>query len=968
LMQYAAIQMHNGLITAADPVMATQEEMRDRATLNDLKDASPKIAAELDRRLKADNIPPSVTMRRFYAEAAPDIEAKWKDAAEQGQMFTAKLRKPKTSVDWKAPAGWTRDGGGGWKPPLPPGGSGAAGAPKDSGRFSRQLSNALKRHLAPETISDEALRAGPRFAEYNAATQQGKDAFVKKLDNDFKAWNKIPEKQRLRFFKNFETGDFSAMTPFEREQAELFKPLMDWAYDAEKRWGSKAEYRENYMAHMWENPKAVADWFEKQSYIPEGLGPKWFQEARTFDYIFQGIAAGFKLRTTNPAELVTKRLMASIDMQERMRLLHDLRDVYGLAAMTEGAPEDLQGTGWRPVNAPDKKQWLLHPDILPVWDNVIAQTGWWASQTGVGTAFRGWMALKNLWVPIKLSISGFHPIHVCGIAWASDVARAQQDAYAALNALRAGDAGKAAELAGMAGKDFLRSFSLRSSKEARAARQAWEVPANERTPDQNALVERMTEGGFVPQLTEELRLNAERAFDAALQDFKRDMMDPDNLWKLPYYGSKRLLELEPLRHFFFEKWIPAMKTTAYLLDDAAMAARHPEIYDDPVQRKAARRAVAEQNEDRFGEMFYKNLFWNKKLRDGLMAAYLSLGWQTGFIRQHLGAPVSIGLRVAEKMAGEEASETRKTIRAAENKVNFWPTYILGGMMMALLLQYFRTGETPPLDDLTSMDWQSPRIGGFNPDGTPRRVTTMWYNREYVAWVKHMEEMGGGIGGALSGTLGMNWNKMMLEPLYEIWTGEDYFRNEIRSPNAGFARKALQTAGAILGEQGKPISINNLIQAQRGSEHPTFDAALSLLGFGPAPPYTSRTATQNRIAYLYRKRNDGSRPLSDVEAADARRGAIADYLSAKANNDSEGMSRALAQVSQLSAQTGKAIKIPVLSSDITMFRRLPESDQLAILDDAPDQEARKYLPYANWHLYSSKEFLDRKSQIEHAPAQ
>ena len=83
----------------------------------------------------------------------------------------------------------------------------------------------------------------------------------------------------------------------------------------------------------------------------------------------------------------------------------------------------------------------------------------------------------------------------------------------------------------------------------------------------------------------------------------------------------------------FEKWIPNLKAAAYLNDAASFARRAPDKFNDPIQRKVALRAIAKSIDNRYGEMFYGTLFWNRTLKDAGIGSFLSMGWNLGFARE-----------------------------------------------------------------------------------------------------------------------------------------------------------------------------------------------------------------------------------------------------------------------------------------------------------------------------------------------
>jgi len=119
----------------------------------------------------------------------------------------------------------------------------------------------------------------------------------------------------------------------------------------------------------------------------------------------------------------------------------------------------------------------------------------------------------------------------------------------------------------------------------------------------------------------------------------------------------------------------------------------------------------------------------------------------------------------------------------------------------------------------------------------------------------------------------------------------------------------------------------------------------MLGFGPAPAYASRTPTQNRIAYLDQRHvSPYSRPEPQGDADDAKRQARQAFRIAQANQDKQGMDAAIKQLADAGVK-----KPPKLAGDITMFKSLPEADQVAIWRSAPKDEREKYLPYIHKKL-------------------
>ena len=136
----------------------------------------------------------------------------------------------------------------------------------------------------------------------------------------------------------------------------------------------------------------------------------------------------------------------------------------------------------------------------------------------------------------------------------------------------------------------------------------------------------------------------------------------------------------------------------------------------------------------------------------------------------------------------------------------------------------------------------------------------------------------------------------------------------------------------------------------------------MLGFGPAPSYAARTATQNRIGFLYQRFvSPNATPLPEAPAQDAQRQARQAYRSAVANNDGAAKAKAIAELSKTGAE------IPTLPGDVLMFQRLPVSSQRAILDSAPEDEARRYALYVKRELWADPAFMRSHMYLFKRPA-
>ena len=825
-------------------------------------------------------------------------------------------------------------------------------------RTIKQFKNFWASTFQPELFTDRALEADPLFARYKARQSQEKDAVIAQSEAEWNYWNKRSDAERIRFLDDVETASFGNVPPDKTQagMARRYRRMLDQNREEEKRYGSQAAYVEDYMPHIWEKPEEWSAFSETRS---AQVGPTWFQKKRSIDYITDGLAAGLKLKYTNPVDLIVHRLLSGVDMRQRMDLLYKLKEM-GLAWEGTQGGDQLVKRGWRAINAPDRKQWVIAPDVQLLWKNGVEAKGLWQAEHLGGSTFRGWMAIKNAWVPIKLALSAFHPLHVMHIDQANSLALAwdklakNHDLPEAMKSFGEGIA--TIPTAGM--------IHYRRGAQARAA---WAKRPGQQTPEEKAIVALMTDGGFVPQLSEQLKIAAKRQLAEAFQKIKRGEGNVTE-WRR-FMSALARRPIEKMQGAIFEKWIPALKAAAYLNQAAALMARHPEYLSDDTSRRIALRAIAKSIDNRYGEMNYGTMFWNRTLKDAGIASFLSLGWNAGFVREFGGAAMEAVTRPAGLLPPFKPSMGRKVAREATNKIAFVAAYVTTAAAIMGLINYMFTGEAPH-----GMDYIFPRIGGLNPDGSPRRVTNMTYLREVPMLMKHVAAHGGSI---IGGTADMIWNKMMIAPFAELLHNKDYYGFNIYDENAPLYKQIWQAFKKEYGEQFSPMSISGAQHAAEISGHPfpSFSETLqhperlgeaitskgvgmSLLGFNPAPAYVEKSAIQNRIGYLYDEHvAPSSKPEIEGEKFQAKMSARTAIMVARQNKDSAALNEAYQRGKEAGLSQDYMNKLGREGTDIYLFSRLPQPDQVSILKQATPDERNRY-----WQKASTKTKQELNQQL------
>src|SRR5437879_6571077 len=187
-------------------------------------------------------------------------------------------------------------------------------------------------NFQPELTSDKSLLADAQVAKYKSSKAQAEDALMIRADENRYNWNKVPEEDVRTFLEHYETpeaqrspdlrarySDVENRFPFVKDDAPLIQKWLFDSYMSEKEFGSRADYLMNYFPHLWEKPQEAQRLFENAMNSP--MGPTWFQKARYYDLIEHGLNNGLRLKSYNPIDLVTQRLMSGADMMEKMKLL-----------------------------------------------------------------------------------------------------------------------------------------------------------------------------------------------------------------------------------------------------------------------------------------------------------------------------------------------------------------------------------------------------------------------------------------------------------------------------------------------------------------------------------------------------------------------------------------------------------------------------------------------------------------------
>ncbi|MES1975445.1 MAG: hypothetical protein V4472_23560 [Pseudomonadota bacterium] len=246
------------------------------------------------------------------------------------------------------------------------------------------------------------------------------------------------------------------------------------------------------------------------------------------------------------------------------------------------------------------------------------------------------------------------------------------------------------------------------------------------------------------------------------------------------------------------------------------------------QRRAVLGKVWDSVDNRYGQVTYDNLFWNRVIKDIAMGSVRSVGWNLGTVRELGGAVADVPSSLAGVTKGEGVS-----IRLA---------YLAGlatvPALYGAMIQYLLTGKGP--EELK--DLYFPKTGRTRPDGSPDRISLPSYIRDIASLLNRADE------GPL--TVGSNLVSMAKHKVHpslaligEMTFNEDYYGTAIRNPGdplvSQFRDEIMHVFGAF-----EPFSSRGFRQQRRtGASVP--EAALNFIGVTPAPGYVTKTSEQQR---------------------------------------------------------------------------------------------------------------------------
>lgn len=684
-----------------------------------------------------------------------------------------------------------------------------------------QATGEIRSGLSPQTASPEAQRTADLVAEAKAKIDNAKALESYQYKDASKYFSKLDSEANIKNISSYEkTGAFEnapkGYSDFYKNSIDNSRQILQQTYG-----NDRVGYVENYVRRQFEFGSA-ADEAKGTAYLTNKVGSLSANtsplKSRVLNMPLDEALADMKARgikvkpvTTNP-ELLRQWSVANANQAATYaKTWQDLKDgnLIKFVGASDHVPEDMVKLDDRaaqvffPSEAGMVKsgQYYADKNVARILNNTVSKG------LGGSPTFQAVRALNNSINQLQLGLSAFHLTGTAINAGISDLSLG-------LRQLMNGEVGKGLTSLGrgaVPGYSFVRdTFNGRSIING----------LTEGNPEMKKfLEEKLNPAGGRLKIDQEYTNQATKKM---LEGFKSQSVGGflKGAVKIPS------AILEQVSKPLMEYAIPRVKLGAFAdLADATLA-RLPADATDAMRQRALRSAW-DSIDNRFGQLVYDNLFWNKTVKDLAMVSTRSVGWNLGTIRELGGGIKDVATQTA---MGKGISD--RTLYALA-----LPIY--AGIIGATY-QYLHTGKLPS----SLKDYFYPQNGLKDATGNKDRVSLPTYMKDVYAYSND--------------PIGTVEHKAspLLSMAADLATNRNYYGDMVRNPNDP-AVKQLQQVGAYVLSNIQPFSVQQGVKtSQEGGKGQAIE---NFFGFTKAPGSIVKSQAQKDAAAAYIQSHGGFAP-------------------------------------------------------------------------------------------------------------
>lgn len=630
------------------------------------------------------------------------------------------------------------------------------------------------------------------------------------------SWNHRTIEDVVGFYDNVEHGNFNAIEdPHDRELAKIIREQYDQRQNQLIDMGKLDHFNENYVGRLWRYGlknaiSAIMQGRRNFSATPSAL------RARTYATFSEGLAAGLEPVTYNPVDMF---LLKMHEMDKYLAAQNAFDIVKGKGLIREFDPKEIPwnwqsldnrifNTGGAKLYAPADVTRLfnryLRPglrgnvvyDSLSAYNNVVNQfnlgfSAFHATETAINaTVSRTALGLQQL-----TRAEGFSPLKGVGNILAGTVGAP----YAV---------GKALYLGNKVFQEYLTPGRFADMSET--------VNAIESAGG------RVRMDSTYKNLAGNSLRNAWMELDAA-----KGMQNIPKAGKVAYRALGAALE--KMSYPLMEYFVPRVKlgTAAMMMEDAL--GRLEGAPRETIVREMSK--IWDSVDNRFGQVVYDNLMWDRAGKDLAHLLIRSVGWNFGTVRELGGSVFNVGeykSAATGKGLGYKQSYTLALLGT---------TALMGYIMNA----GYQGTMTPKIDGV--VDLLYPATGRQNPDGSKERVFLKNYIHDIFSFAHDPLT-------TVTNKLAPEWHQIA-----ELYRNADYYGDQIHPIHAstGDALKDPETyegVGRYAFQQLEPFSVRNFVERYKSGEG-VLGSLTSGAAVLPAPKWIGNSKAESLAFELFK---------------------------------------------------------------------------------------------------------------------
>jgi len=794
-----------------------------------------------------------------------------------------------------------------------------------------QIKQRLENWVAGGAADVRAVKTSLREKMGERAGNEAKA--IEHAEKRAKWFDKQPDDYNVEFMKAYELAlkrhsndaskitaqDFSNMGDNAAEFANIskeYKVRLDKSYEMAHTVDDKISYLENYFPHIWQNREKAERFIE--NYSKNFTKNPAFAKKRFYEMIQDGIDAGLKLKNSNPEMLVLHREIAgfkhkmTIDFIDDMKNAGLLKPYIGIGRPPMGWSK-IDHTAFKVYSQWNKKgvahigDWVMPTGASKVVKRYLSK-GFWQGDDIISKGFRGLSYSKNFMIAAKLGLSGFHFVETSMSSMATQLGKSLF----------------------MMGRGEIRKGLFEMAKTPISVPTAWKtggdiikayktgVYKNEAMRNAVELIKR---GGGRIDMPKQWQAGLQGQFRKAVTEMRKG-----NKFK----GALRLIPatMEATMKPILQWHVPRLKQYAYLQMAEDFITRNPAIRGNALNEKLQKIWASVDN--RFGQLVYDNLFWNRYVRDIGVLSQISMGWNIGTFREFGGAAVDVAKIFTGKAIGKKAN-------VIGDRMLYSLTYPAGFAALGGMMTYAYTGKAPT----ELLDYFYPRTGTINPDGSAERVQMPTMIKEVFSSREALRKHGAVIGPAVYATHKLNPQFSMV---VDMLTNKDFYGVDIRDTNDSFVEQAGQLAEFIAIQGFVPISVASSLRHKEVTDK---YSGISFVGFSIAPSYVTKSKVQKEIYDLLDKSMPDSRSRMQWEKH-KRKSEAKKLLQQGKPLDAFREFNKLKKEGIYSEGTSfkTFVKQNILPGDIKAFQILSGEYQGYLLGRMDEKDKARYRPYAS----------------------